>query len=62
MRKPDSSSILIFIVIIIKNIVEDAELCNNTPFSAPSRALREIFLGIFFFEFMILGRGYEPGF
>ena len=61
MRKPAASSRFIFIEVIRKSIVEDAKLGNNTPFSAPPRALREIFLRIFF-ELMILGRGYEPGF
>ena len=58
MRKLATSSMFIFIEVIRINIVEDAKLCNNTPFSAPPRALREIFLRILF-EFMILGRGYE---
>ena len=39
--KQSASFMFIFIMIIRKSIVEDAELDNNALFSAPTRALRE---------------------
>jgi len=43
MRKPDSFFMFIFIIETRKSIVGDAKFSNNAPFSAPPRALREVF-------------------
>jgi len=49
MRKPDNSFIFIFIMKIRKSIWAtepkvDTKFGNNSPFSAPQRALREIIM------------------